>query len=592
MLSRIVNKKLLIPRYTYLSSSYSNTRTVTTYTTANATKSNKENEKLIPYIAIVGSGPSGFYSAKYLLEKHSDLHVDMYDKLPTPFGLVRYGVAPDHPEVKSVETTFTEVATSPRFRYFGNVEICDVTNSAGNSTDDTTVNSSTVNTSCSSTIDSSNFTNGTNDNSTNINTTTDITNKLSLSNLMKRYTGVLLAYGASNDRKLNIPGEDNNGVYSAKDFVNWYNGHPYYQNIFENFNLDKVTDVVIIGQGNVALDCARILAKSYQELELTDITNHSLQLLKNKLRNVHNIRVIGRRGPAQSSFTIKELRELTRLSNGTVVSIDYKEFTDGMNDASKKEVADTRSKKRILELIETIALSTNDRIEHDEPVNKQIFIQYLLTPTKIIGDSEVEAIELERNNLVGEPMHQKAVLSGEKRILPCQLILKSVGYRSEPISTILPFDKKTSTVPHSHGRVILTPDSDNPETSVLVTDDVDDKKVVKGLYVTGWLKRGPTGIIGSNITDAKETVSAILEDLANEKLSKGSSIKTVDNITTIDNFSEDPASFINNYHSVSWSDHLRLDKEERRRGATLSPAKPREKIVDISEQLQIAKNYQ
>ena len=231
-----------------------------------------------PHIAIVGSGPSGFYTAKYLLDRHPSIHVDLLEKLPVPYGLVRYGVAPDHPEVKNVIATFNEVAKNERFRFFGNIELTkDVAQPLHRSPSQQ-----------------------------------HIANQIDVSTLQAKYSGVVLACGAEEDLSLDIANEDSAGVLSARSFVNWYNGHPDYTHIGDRFDLSKITDVVIIGQGNVAVDCARILCKDMYDLERTDITLQAVEKLKNS--RVKNVTMIGRRGAVQSSFTIKELRELTKLS--------------------------------------------------------------------------------------------------------------------------------------------------------------------------------------------------------------------------------------------------------------------------------------
>jgi adrenodoxin-NADP+ reductase len=223
-----------------------------------------------PHIAILGSGPSGFYTAKYLLEKHPTVRVDVYEKMPVPFGLVRYGVAPDHQEVKAVQITFTQVANNPRFRFFGNVEVlkegADVPSSPFPGYASAT-KSSTV--------------------------------SVSVSELKKHYTGIVLACGAESDRSLNIPNEDCPGVLSARSFVNWYNGHPDYVSVGDTFDLSKVSSVVIIGNGNVAIDCARILAKTAEALGDTDISEYAREKLKTS--NVRSIHVIGRRGVVQAA---------------------------------------------------------------------------------------------------------------------------------------------------------------------------------------------------------------------------------------------------------------------------------------------------
>ncbi len=256
-----------------------------------------------PHIAIVGSGPSGFYTAKYLLDKHPTIHVDLLEKLPVPYGLVRYGVAPDHPEVKNVTATFKEVAKNERFRFFGNVEITKEVQGGHPQT------------------------------------SPSIANKIDVATLRSRYSGVVLACGAEEDLSLGIPNEDSTGVLSARAFVNWYNGHPDYVHVGDKLDLSKVTDVVIIGHGNVAVDCARILCKDMHDLEQTDITLQAVAKLKKSA--IKNVTMVGRRGVAQASFTIKELRELTKMSceehkHHVNIVISEEDMQRSLNEASLK----------------------------------------------------------------------------------------------------------------------------------------------------------------------------------------------------------------------------------------------------------------
>jgi adrenodoxin-NADP+ reductase len=402
-------------------------------------------------VCVIGSGPSGFYSTKYLLDdklKELNIHVDMVDKLPTPFGLVRYGVAPDHPEVKSVIDQFMDVAKNHRFQYYGNVEIG---------------------------------------------------KDLTIKELQEQYSAILFAYGAEGNRNLNIPGENLDGVYSAREFVNWYNGHPEYSSLGNKIDFQRIRNVVIIGQGNVALDCARILAKDKEELAKTDITTVSLERLKGN--GITQISLVGRRGYGQIACTIKELRELTKLQ-GVNVSIDPKELERGKNEATQQEILEKRPLKRLTELLVDITEKSQKRKEEETGDGKgkaDIEFRFLMKPKEIRGKGNViSEVVFEKCVLEGEPHHQKARSTGEEVILPCDMLLTSIGYKTLPISPDLPFNFTSHTIPHREGRVI--------------TDETKGE-VVKGLYVTGWCKRGPTGIIGTNIGDAKETVGSIVSDI-------------------------------------------------------------------------------
>ena len=485
--------------------------------------------------AIVGSGPAGFYTAKYLLEKNKLITVDMIETLPTPYGLVRQGVAPDHQEVKSVMATFIEVATQPRFRFFGNVYVGGQDGEQSN-------------------------------------------NGVSISELKAAYDIVVLAYGASSDRDLGIPGEELSGVISARNFVNWYNGHPSYNHVGESFDLGKIKRVVVVGQGNVAIDCARILMKGVDELQSTDISVHALKALQRS--TVEEVVIVGRRGHIQASFTIKELRELTKLTDVTV-KIIQSELNDSLTESSGLELKNNRPKHRIADLINKIAADTSDIISSEssgEGLKKSINFRFLLSPVAILRSSAdvsaVGSITLNKNSLVGAENNQKAIPTGEKETINCELILKSVGYKSERMIGV-PFDFKKNVIPNDQGRVIS-------EDSNTLSSESDDLKAIDGLYVTGWLKRGPSGIIGTNITDAKETVDCILKDIEIKSATSEYKFQKCDPVLLIPALSMDDV--------ITWEDYLRIDTEEVRRGDAASPKKPREKICEIKELLSIAKN--
>ncbi|GBG34777.1 NADPH:adrenodoxin oxidoreductase, mitochondrial [Hondaea fermentalgiana] len=446
---------------------------------------------------VVGSGPGGMYTAKYLLKALGDrLSVDVVDKLPTAYGLVRYGVAPDHPEVKSVSNDFDEVMADERVRFFGNVHVG---------------------------------------------------KDVSVDDLREAYDGVIFAYGATSDKPLGVKNEEGTkNVWGARAFVNWYNGHPEMADVAPPM-LDHES-AVIIGQGNVALDCARVLTKSVDELAKTDISRAALELLAES--KVRRVSVIGRRGTAQAAFTIKELREQTKL-DGVGCVIDKDELARGLTAASLEEIAGARATKRINDLIQKIAADS----EKAKKKERNTFLRFLLSPTEILRDDtdRVSGIVLQHNRLEGEANAQRAVpLEGaDLETLDCGLLIRSIGYRSEPIPGV-PFNDRKATVDNDHGRV----------------------EGVKGLYTAGWVKRGPSGIIGTNITCAKDTVDSIVQDVESGAVTGTGQRTGIEPLLK----SESPI--------VSWSDYERLDALERQRGESANPPAVREKLLSVSSMLE------
>lgn len=469
------------------------------------------------HVAIVGTGPSGFYTGKYLLDANPNIKVDFYDKLPFPYGLVRYGVAPDHPEVKSVHSTFDDLFLTKRdrTRLFCNVTIGDHMNS----------------------------------------------NSVPLSHLSKCYDGVVLAYGAESDHNLGIENEHLPGVLSARSFVNWYNGHPSFSSLGKtDFDLSQVRHVVIVGNGNVALDCARILAKPVNELTSTDIASHAVDALSQSV--VETITVIGRRGHVQASFTIKELRELTQIDNVNVV-IQPEELTAGLTVASKAELDNNRPKKRIMELIDTIANYTNSSLltSTDTVNHRSVHLRFLLSPISALPalNERIGSLRVMKNSLHGDPFKQKATIIKDAQPidLPCDLLLKSVGYKSVSICSTLPFDPRSNTISHEKGKV----------------------KGNERLYTVGWLKRGPSGIIGTNIPDAKETVASIMNDINSSQEQQKEDIDPVEQLS-----SEYPQCYSN---ALSWEQVSKLMNYEEELGQQKQPPKLREKLVDMNEIMKI-----
>jgi ferredoxin--NADP+ reductase len=389
-----------------------------------------------PYhVAIVGSGPSGYFAAASLLKLAAnnpdqiDVHVDMLEMLPTPWGLVRSGVAPDHPKIKSISAQFEKTAANPRFRFFGNIVVGD---------------------------------------------------HVQPDELAKRYDAVVYAVGAQSDRHLGIPGEDLAGSVAAVDFVGWYNAHPHFA--------DRAPDLacrraIVVGNGNVALDVARILVTDPDELRSTDIADHALELLDP--RGVEEVVIIGRRGPLQATFTSPELRELGELKGlaDVDVVIDAAEFADISDEDI--EAAPKNPKQNVKVLRGYLGRDTH-------PGHRRIVFRFCTSPIELRGDRRVEEIVLGRNELVtDENGRVTAKDTGEREVLPAQLVVRSVGYRGVPTPG-LPFDEKSCTIPHTDGRIEGT----------------------RNQYVVGWIKRGPSGVIGSNKSDSAATVDTLAADLA------------------------------------------------------------------------------
>jgi ferredoxin--NADP+ reductase len=404
-------------------------------------------------VAVVGSGPAGLYTAEALIKQAAllpvpvTLKVDVIDRLPTPYGLVRYGVAPDHKSIKSVANYLRRVLESPDVRFVGGVSLG-----------------------------------------------VDVTRE----ELLAAYDAVVYATGAMRDRRLGIDGEDLPGSYAATDFVNWYCGHPDVDP--GAFTLDAES-VAVIGVGNVAVDVARILARDPAELEATDIPEPVMDALRaSRVREVH---VIGRRGPAQAKFTTKELRELGELA-GVEVSVPAREFEleDGFDHSGESAALAATDRRVRGNLVAMAGWSgrgdTADAAETADPAGatpRKLRLRFWLRPVEIekSADGAVGGLRLERTRLTESGEFEG---TGEFETLDVQMVLRSVGYQSVPLPGV-PFDRKSHTVPNAAGRVLS-------ETG----------EPLPGEYVAGWLKRGPTGVIGTNKADAAETVQALLADLA------------------------------------------------------------------------------
>jgi ferredoxin/flavodoxin---NADP+ reductase len=388
-------------------------------------------------VAIVGSGPAGFYAAGHLLKckSHPDLvvQVDVYDRLPTPWGLVRGGVAPDHPNIKAVSRVYEKTAAHPEFRFYGNVEYG-----------------------------------------------TDLTHD----DLLARYHAVIYAVGAQTDRRMGIPGEDLPGSWAATEFVAWYNGHPDYRDLEFDLSGERA---VVVGNGNVAADVARMLALTRDELAVTDVADQALEVMAES--NIREIVVLGRRGPAQAAFTNPELLELGEMTDADV-------YVDS-RDVELDELSRT--------WLESDAASATSRKNVDiltgyagrKPTGKRrrIVLRFLASPLAILGTDKVEGIRICRNTLRNEDGSLRACTTESTEEFDCDIVFRSIGYKGVEVQGV-PFDERKGTVPNEHGRIL----------------DAQGAPI-RGEYAVGWIKRGPTGIIGTNKRDAQETVDALLEDL-------------------------------------------------------------------------------
>jgi ferredoxin/flavodoxin---NADP+ reductase len=385
-------------------------------------------------LAIVGSGPAGFYTAEHVL-KHEGTHaeVDMFDRLPTPYGLVRFGVAPDHPKIKSVIRVYEKTATRPEFRFFGNVEVG---------------------------------------------------RDMSIEELRQRYHAVVFAYGTATDRHLGIPGEDLPGSHPATEFVNWYNAHPDFADREFDLSCERV---VVIGNGNVAADVARMLALTPDELGETDTADHAIEAFA--AGSVKEILVLGRRGPAQAAFTNPEVRELGEMANADIdIDAGEMELDELSREWLDSDDADPTNRRNV-----EIFTDFSQRDPEGKP--QKIAVRFLRSPIEIQGDGKVERIVVGRNELRRDESGRiRAVDTGERETIECGLVLRSIGYKGIPIEGV-PFDERAGTISNEGGRV------------------TDNGEQVPGLYAVGWIKRGPSGVIGTNKKDAQETVGNLFADL-------------------------------------------------------------------------------
>jgi ferredoxin--NADP+ reductase len=448
-------------------------------------------------VAIIGSGPSGFYAAEHLQkQKNLVIEIDMFDRLPTPYGLVRGGVAPDHDKIKSVTKVYDKIASHPNLRFYGNVEFGK-----------------------------------------------DLTHD----DLAAHYHAVIYAVGAQTDKRLDIPGEDLPGSYPATEFVAWYNGHPDFRDY--QFDLSQET-AVVIGVGNVAMDVVRILARTPEELRETDIADYALDALANS--RVKTIYLMGRRGPAQAAFTNPEIKEFGELADADVIISPE----DASLDPLSREYVETSKDRTAQKNIETLT-----QYSQRPPSGKarRIIIRFLVSPTEITGNGHVEAIKIAKNVLVKrDDGSLSAKATDQTEVIPAGLVFRSVGYRGVALPGV-PFYDKWGTIPNDHGRVLTA---------------IKDGQQVIGDYVVGWIKRGPSGVIGTNKPDSVETVTMLLEDVAAGKVFTPAqpSRSTIEALLSV----RKP-----NY--VTFEDWQALDRMEQERGA--AQGRPRLKFTRVEDML-------
>jgi ferredoxin--NADP+ reductase len=471
-------------------------------------------------IAVVGSGPAGFYAAGHLLKgSDGDIEVDMLERLPTPWGLVRSGVAPDHPKIKSVTRIYEKTAAHPYFRYFGNVTF------------------------------------GVH---------------VSREDLLAHYHAIVYATGSPSDRPLGIPGEQLPGSHAATEFVGWYNGHPDHTEL--EVDLLSAERAVVIGNGNVALDVARMLVLAPEELAPTDTADHALQVLA--ASRVNEVVIFGRRGPAQAAFTNPELLELGELADADVI-VDQAELDRALAIPDPHAEQDITSRRNV-EILRDYA--SRPASGH----RKRIVLRFLLSPAALLPDAHghLGAIELVRNELVpARTGGLRAQPTDERETITAGLAFRAIGYRGIPLPDV-PFDERSAVIPNDAGRV-LDPESSAP---------------LPGEYVVGWIKRGPSGVIGTNKKDAQETVDAMLADLASLRARNGDAPSAAGDASaqhgsvhlpsTPDSAAIEALLRSRQPELVTYSGWEAIDRHERALG---EPAgRPRVKLTSIEELLRAA----
>ena len=449
-------------------------------------------------VAIIGAGPTGFYVADHLLRKPGvTVEVDMVDRLPTPYGLVRLGVAPDHQKIKFVTNAFDKVAACPGFRFFGGV---------------------------------------------------DFGKHVTLADLKTHYHQIVYCTGAQTDRRMGIPGEDLAGSHPATEFVAWYNGHPDYRDCV--FDLSQES-VAVVGVGNVAVDVVRILCRTPEELATTDIADYALEALKKS--RVKEVYLLGRRGPAQAAFTNPEIRELGELPDADISADPAEVELDPLSRAAVERSQDRATVKKVDILREYAQRPAAGR-------SRRLVLRFLVSPVELIGDDagRVAAMRLVRNELYATSTGALQPRATDRfETIPVGLVFRSVGYRGVPLASV-PFNESWGVILNDKGRVL----------------DPGTKQPLVGEYTAGWIKRGPTGVIGTNKPDAAETVECMFEDLALGAVLEPAHPEAAAADALV---RQRQPSF------VSYADWLKLDAIEVAQGR--AQGRPRVKLTSVEEML-------
>jgi len=452
------------------------------------------------HAAIIGAGPSGFYTTGMLLA--AGFAVDLYDVLPTPFGLVRAGVAPDHPKIKAVTRVFNKTARHADFRFFGGVELG---------------------------------------------------RHITREELLERYHAVVYALGTSDDNRLGIPGEDLPGSHAATEFVAWYNGHPHHTD--HEYDL-SVTRAVVVGNGNVAIDVARMLVLPPDELRATDTADHAIDVLE--ASKLEEVVLLGRRGPVQAAFTNPELRELGELTRADVV-VDPADLELDPASAAMHAAAAVTVKRNVEILLGYAARGAQDSGGPDSDHPRRVVLKFLRSPIALLGDGRVEAVRVAVNRIEASADGRlQAIATGEEEEIACGLVIRSIGYRGVEIPDV-PFDARRGLIRNLGGRVI-------DETGAQQT----------GEYAVGWIKRGPSGVIGTNKKDAADTVARVLEDRDEGRLGAAEHEPTEDWV-----LGRAP-------DAVSWTGWANIDAHETGLGEPLG--RPRVKLVHTAELHDVARS--
>jgi ferredoxin--NADP+ reductase len=445
-------------------------------------------------VAIFGSGPAAFYAADHLLKQQAlVIEVDMFDRLPTPFGLVRGGVAPDHLKIKTVTKVFDGIASNPRYRFFGNVEFGQ---------------------------------------------------DLKLAELKEYYHQILFATGAQTDRRMGIPGEDLTGSHPATEFVAWYNGHPDYAHHEWNLSVERAA---VVGVGNVAIDVSRLLCLTHDELWQSDAADYAVEALSHS--RIKEVYLLGRRGPAQAAFTNPEIKELGELADADIVTRPNETKLDDLSAAS---IAGDRASKAKVEILQGYA------IERSLTRPRRLYLRFLMSPVELYGDEggNVVKMKLVRNTLVPTDAGSLAAKATDQfEEIEVGLVFRSVGYRGLPLPDV-PFNDRWGVILNQTGRV-LDPETKQPRT---------------GEYCSGWIKRGPSGVVGTNKPDSVETVNCMLEDLQNGSILNPSQPDAASLQKLVCQRKPD---------CFSYADWRRLDQIELERGKAIG--RPRLKFTSVEE---------